>query len=153
MGLRSVKSGMLDATASWTSMASPPLPQFRRKVRLLTWICLALWLVISAAPVLSAHSDLHLGPWPVGFWVAAQVLNARRRLKKHTAYVVRGRQDPGTTFDKSRVVQGIHPVERLRLEAAKPRLQDAVRQGLILGGAKRVLVTFGTVEREQFWLC
>jgi putative solute:sodium symporter small subunit len=39
---------------------------------LLTWICLALWLAISVAPVLTARSDLRLGPWPVGFWMAAQ---------------------------------------------------------------------------------
>ena len=53
-------------------MATLTRPQLRRKVRLLTWICLALWLAISVAPVLTARSDLRLGPWPVGFWMAAQ---------------------------------------------------------------------------------
>ena len=51
-----------------TSM-SPPL---QRKVRLLTVACLFSWLVVSLAPALMARSGLHIGPWPLDFWMAAQ---------------------------------------------------------------------------------
>lgn len=52
----------------------PPLTpeRLRRKVRILTWTCLVLWLTISVAPVLVARSGVNWGPWPLGFWMAAQ---------------------------------------------------------------------------------
>lgn len=48
---------------------SPPL---QRKVRLLTVACLLSWLIVTIAPALMARSGLHIGPWPLDFWMAAQ---------------------------------------------------------------------------------
>ncbi len=48
------------------------LTLLRKRVRRLQWLCLACWFAITLAPVLTARSDLHLGPWPLSFWVAAQ---------------------------------------------------------------------------------
>ncbi len=47
-------------------------PPFQRKVRLLTKTCLFFWLIVTVAPALMARSGLHIGPWPLDFWVAAQ---------------------------------------------------------------------------------
>jgi putative solute:sodium symporter small subunit len=62
-------SPVTDMLAHMPSSASPEL---RRKVRHLNMACLACWFAITLAPVLTARSDLHLGPWPLNFWVAAQ---------------------------------------------------------------------------------
>ena len=53
-------------------MSSTSPPALRAKVRRLTWLCLALWLAVSLAPVLLARSAWTMGPWPVDFWMAAQ---------------------------------------------------------------------------------
>ena len=47
-------------------------PALQKKVRWLTWSCLMAWVAITVAPVLLTRSDMHLGPWPLNFWVAAQ---------------------------------------------------------------------------------
>jgi len=44
----------------------------RRKVRRLTFVCLALWLAVTLVPVALARSGWTWGPWPVDFWMAAQ---------------------------------------------------------------------------------
>lgn len=73
MGVQGGKSGMLDRNFSpWICMATLTPTQLRRKVRLLTWICLASWVTITTAPAVMARSGAHFGPWPVGFWMAAQ---------------------------------------------------------------------------------
>ena len=53
-------------------MPISPASALQRKVRVLNLSCLVLWLAITLAPVLAARSDLQLGPWPLGFWMAAQ---------------------------------------------------------------------------------
>ena len=47
-------------------------PTLRRKVRILTAVCLAAWVGVTLLPVLLARTELHLGPWPLDFWMAAQ---------------------------------------------------------------------------------
>lgn len=49
-----------------------PSSALQRKVRTLTLTCLGLWMAVTLAPALLASSDVHLGPWPVSFWMAAQ---------------------------------------------------------------------------------
>ena len=49
-----------------------PQAVLRRKSRVLTAVCLLLWLLATLVPVLSARSGWTLGPWPVDFWMAAQ---------------------------------------------------------------------------------
>lgn len=53
-------------------MQPPVSPPLQRKVRLLTMACLLSWLVVTLAPALMARSGLHIGPWPLDFWMAAQ---------------------------------------------------------------------------------
>lgn len=55
-------------------MTEPLSPRavLRRKSRVLTTVCLLLWLLATLVPVLSARSGWTLGPWPVDFWMAAQ---------------------------------------------------------------------------------
>ena len=49
-----------------------PTEALRRKNRVLTAVCLLLWLLVTLVPVFSARSGWTLGPWPVDFWMAAQ---------------------------------------------------------------------------------
>ena len=53
-------------------MQADSSPSLRRKVRILTAICLLVWLGVTLLPVFVARTELHLGPWPLDFWIAAQ---------------------------------------------------------------------------------
>lgn len=50
----------------------PPLETLRRKSRVLTIVCLLVWIGATLVPVLAARAPWKLGPWPVDFWMAAQ---------------------------------------------------------------------------------
>lgn len=53
-------------------MQADSSPSLRRKVRILTAICLLVWLGVTLLPVFVARTEWHLGPWPLDFWIAAQ---------------------------------------------------------------------------------
>ena len=46
---------------------------FDRKVRRLTWVCLAIWASVTLVPILGARRvPLEFAGWPFNFWMAAQ---------------------------------------------------------------------------------
>jgi putative solute:sodium symporter small subunit len=48
-------------------------PQFDRKVRRLTWACLAIWAGVTLVPIYGARRlNFELWGWPFNFWMAAQ---------------------------------------------------------------------------------
>ncbi len=49
-----------------------PAVQIRLQVRRLNLACFLAWLMVSLLPVLLAGRGLHIGPWPLDFWMAAQ---------------------------------------------------------------------------------
>jgi putative solute:sodium symporter small subunit len=47
--------------------------QFDRKVRRLTWLCLAVWMAVTLVPIYGARRlNFELWGWPFNFWMAAQ---------------------------------------------------------------------------------
>ena len=103
--------------------------------------------------VIDARAGLARCPQSIGFSLEllqriAQVLDAGSRLEQHAADVVGCRQDAGTPFNQGRVIEGIHPVESLRLQTSKPRLKRTVRQAGVFRRAQRVLVALGAVEGQ-----
>ena len=50
----------------------PSTVQTQLKVRRLNLASLLAWLLVSLLPVLLAGQGLHIGPWPLDFWMAAQ---------------------------------------------------------------------------------
>lgn len=53
-------------------MPVQPSAPLQQKVRRLTVLCLVLWVAVTLVPVMVARSDMHWGPWPLDFWMAAQ---------------------------------------------------------------------------------
>ena len=56
-------------------MADQTDPQqlFHRKVRRLTWACLAVWVGVTLVPIYGARRlNFELWGWPFNFWMAAQ---------------------------------------------------------------------------------
>jgi putative solute:sodium symporter small subunit len=56
-------------------MADQTDPQqlFQRKVRRLTWACMAVWVGVTLVPIYGARRlNFELWGWPFNFWMAAQ---------------------------------------------------------------------------------
>jgi len=50
-----------------------PRQQFARKVRRLTWACLAIWCGVTLVPIYGARRlNFEIWGWPFNFWMAAQ---------------------------------------------------------------------------------
>jgi putative solute:sodium symporter small subunit len=55
------------------TLIHPAREAFQRKVRRLTWACLAVWAVVTVVPIVGARRvTMTLWGWPFNFWMAAQ---------------------------------------------------------------------------------